>query len=85
MRSAFDVVLSVFLFDSRYGGVEMKGGIGGFDHPVEYLPVASVDGHCTFDGHADHCLKPMNETKILTIIDSSSGLNDVCSERWRNL
>jgi hypothetical protein len=50
-----------------------------------YLPVSSFYRHSTFYSHADHRLQAMDNAQILTIVDTSTSLDDICGERSTNL
>jgi hypothetical protein len=49
------------------------------------LPVAAIYLHCSFDRHADHSLKAMNGVKVLAVVDTSAGLDDIRSILCANL
>lgn len=66
--------------DGGDGCVEEKVRAGGLDHAVEDLPVAALDGHGAFDGHAYHCFQPVDLIEILCVIDPGGRLDDIMCE-----
>ena len=79
---SFERVGAVFLScDRRYARIELDVSTRGFQHTVKDLPIATFNMHCSVCSHADHCLKAMYLSDILSVIDSRTRLYNVRRER----